>query len=160
MGQRRLLSISQEQFDLLSNALRIRIMYALKDRARTAKQVAEELGESSGNVHYHIQKLFKGGLLDLVESKEVSGILEKYYQSKGDRFELQSSDQEIHVEGKTKSRILANFKVNEAELDLFMDEMSEFFSKWERRNNSPDSFEVVIDSSVIIRSPDGGTCEK
>jgi len=74
--------ITSEQEKLLLNATRIRILRALAHAALTAKQVADKLGGSKGNVHYHVQRLLDGGLLDLVETREVSGILEKYYRAK------------------------------------------------------------------------------
>lgn len=150
MDQPKPLSITQEQFNLLSNSLRIRIMYALKDRAMTAKQVADQLSESPGNVHYHVQKLYKGGLIELVETRETSGILEKYYCSKADRFEFDSPNGNMDVQGQTRTRALAYIKVTESELQEFMMELTELLSKWECRDSSPDSFEVVCDSSIIL----------
>lgn len=152
MDQQKSVLITQKQFDLLSNALRSRIMYVLKDRVLTAKQVAEQLGESPGNVHYHIQKLFKGGLIDLVDTKEVSGILEKYYQSVGDRFELNTPTNEVRVEGKTRSRVFANFRVDETKLKAFIEELSVLLSKWEQQPGPSNGFEVVFDSSLIVRN--------
>lgn len=74
--------ITEKQETLLMNATRIRILRALAHTSLTAKQVADKLGGSKGNVHYHVQRLLDGGLLDLVETREVAGILEKYYRAK------------------------------------------------------------------------------
>ncbi len=52
----------------------------LKDEALTAKQVATKLNKSAGSVHYHVQILYDGGLLELVDTKEKRGIIEKYYK--------------------------------------------------------------------------------
>lgn len=80
------LNISIEQAKLLGNALRVKIISQLIDKPKTAKQVADLLGHSGGNVHYHIKKLYEGGLLELVEEKQVGGVVEKYYKSKGKWF--------------------------------------------------------------------------
>ncbi|WP_067729835.1 ArsR/SmtB family transcription factor [Oceanobacillus damuensis] len=80
------LKISIEQSKLLGNALRIKIISLLLNKPRTAKQVSDQLGNSPGNVHYHIKKLYEGGLIELVETKEVGGIIEKYYKAKSKWF--------------------------------------------------------------------------
>jgi DNA-binding transcriptional ArsR family regulator len=74
--------VTEDQEKLLYNATRIRILRALNSQPMTAKQVAEVLGASKGNVHYHVQRLYEAGLLQLVETRPNGGILEKYYQAK------------------------------------------------------------------------------
>lgn len=76
------MDISIAQAKLLANSLRAKIIYQLHETPLTAKQVADKLGESGGNVHYHIKKLHEGELLDLVEERKVGGVIEKYYKSK------------------------------------------------------------------------------
>ncbi|WP_136603773.1 winged helix-turn-helix domain-containing protein [Paenibacillus dokdonensis] len=80
------IEISVEQAKLLGSAQRVKIIKTLVDTAKTSKQVADELGESPGSIHYHIQKLYEGGLIDLVETRTVGGIVEKYYKSKAKWF--------------------------------------------------------------------------
>ncbi|QSO51640.1 winged helix-turn-helix transcriptional regulator [Alicyclobacillus curvatus] len=74
--------VTEDQEKLLYNATRIRILRALNSQPMTAKQVAQVLGASKGNVHYHVQRLYEAGLLQLVETRPNGGILEKYYQAK------------------------------------------------------------------------------
>lgn len=69
------LTISAEQQKLISNATRIQILHLLKNEALTAKQVATKLNKSTGSVHYHVQILYDGGLLELVDTKENEGLL-------------------------------------------------------------------------------------
>lgn len=144
------LSITEYQLELLSSSIRVRIMYVLKDKAMTSKQVAEHLKESPGNIHYHIQKLYKAGLLDLVETKESSGILEKYYQSVADRFQISDLKDDISVPGRTRSRMFSYFKLTESELQMFMDELMELLAKWENRTSSVGSSEVIFDASIVV----------
>lgn len=84
--------ITVEQAKLLGSAQRVKIIGCLIDTPKTAKQVADELRESPGSIHYHIQKLFEGGLIDLVETRTVGGIVEKYYKSKGKWFNTTSAE--------------------------------------------------------------------
>jgi predicted ArsR family transcriptional regulator len=71
---------SLEQAKVLTNELRMKIFSVYFDqKPRTAKQLADELGLSPSKVHYHIRELVKVGLLFLYSTKEVNGIVEKYY---------------------------------------------------------------------------------
>lgn len=72
---------SIEQLRAVSDMLRIRIVELLKDQPKTATQLADLLAMTPARVHYHVRELEKVGLLRLVETREKSGILEKYYQA-------------------------------------------------------------------------------
>lgn len=69
-----------EQMRAISDMLRIRIINTLEKQPMTATQLGEELGLAPAKVHYHVRELEKVGLLELVETREKGGILEKYYQ--------------------------------------------------------------------------------
>lgn len=69
-----------EQMRAMADLLRIRIVDSLKKRAMTVTQLGEELGLAPAKVHYHVRELERVGLLELVETREKGGILEKYYQ--------------------------------------------------------------------------------
>lgn len=69
-----------EEAKVLTNELRMKIFSIYFDqKPRSAKQLADELGLSPSKVHYHIRELVKVGLLFLYDTKEVNGIIEKYY---------------------------------------------------------------------------------
>lgn len=74
-NQQGMFDITVEQAKLLGSSQRVKIIGSLTDTPKTAKQVADELGESPGSIHYHIQKLYDGGLIDLVETRTVGGLL-------------------------------------------------------------------------------------
>lgn len=78
--------ITAQQFQLLSSPIRLRILHVLASEPKTAKQVADEMGETRGSVHYHIQRLVEGGLVELTETRQAGSITEKYYRSRGTRF--------------------------------------------------------------------------
>src|SRR4051794_25122945 len=48
---------------------------------RTCTQVGAELGESPQAVYYHVKRLQKAGLLELVEERRVRGITEGVYRA-------------------------------------------------------------------------------
>lgn len=84
------MDVNLEQQKLISSPLRVKIIYLLATQAMTAKQVADELGKSTGSIHYHIQQLYNGGILELEETKEKRGIIEKYYRSRATHFNLKN----------------------------------------------------------------------
>ncbi|QAA34056.1 ArsR/SmtB family transcription factor [Clostridium manihotivorum] len=79
-----------EQIKAYSDPYRLRILTLLRNRgdAATVKEIADELGEVPAKVHYHIKKLEKAGIVELIRTKEVKGIIAKYYYLTADRFEI------------------------------------------------------------------------
>jgi len=71
---------SVEQLKAIADVLRLRIIDVLQDRPMTVTQLGERMGMAPAKIHYHVRELEKVGLVQLVETREKSGILEKYYQ--------------------------------------------------------------------------------
>ncbi|MEI3606145.1 winged helix-turn-helix domain-containing protein [Pseudogracilibacillus sp. SE30717A] len=125
--------ISVEQSKLLGNTLRIKIISVLQETAKTSKQVATEIGESPGNVHYHIQKLYNGKLIDLVEEKPVGGVIEKYYLARSSSFE---SPEGIYPELKPGFNAASSVSsssalyLNEEDKEKLLEEFTDLIKKW------------------------------
>src|SRR5579863_681313 len=79
---------SIEQLRAVSDRLRLRIADLLARRAMTVAQLSAELGLAHAKVHYHVRELEQVGLVRLVETREKSGILEKYYRAVARGFSL------------------------------------------------------------------------
>ncbi len=129
------IEISVEQAKLLGSAQRIKIIGALADVAKTSKQVAVELGESPGSTHYHIQKLYEGGLIDLVETRTVGGIVEKYYKAKAKWFDThgkQLIDPVLADDYKSASstRISLRLQLSPEEREQMTSEFKALLEKW------------------------------
>lgn len=137
------LTISAEQQKLISNATRIQILHLLKDEALTAKQVATKLNKSTGSVHYHVQILYDGGLLELVDTKEKRGIIEKYYKAKSAHFYIEESG----TEGtNTGSHIVSHLFLTPEELQQLTWEVTQVLLRWEnktaRQSNSEEEYAI------------------
>ncbi|GMR65392.1 MULTISPECIES: winged helix-turn-helix domain-containing protein [Bacillus] len=137
------LTISAEQQKLISNATRIQILHLLKDEALTAKQVATKLNKTAGSVHYHVQILYDGGLLELVETKEKRGIIEKYYKAKASHFYIEESG----TEGtNTGSHIVSHLFLTPEELQQLTWEITQVLLRWEnktaRQSNSEEEYAI------------------
>ncbi|HEX8636938.1 MAG TPA: helix-turn-helix domain-containing protein [Pyrinomonadaceae bacterium] len=69
-----------EQVKLLADPFRLRILELFKGaEPLTTKQVADILGEKPTKLYHHVEQLQKAGLINLVETRQNRGIVEKYY---------------------------------------------------------------------------------
>jgi DNA-binding transcriptional ArsR family regulator len=99
---------SYEQAKVLSNKIRMKIIYVFSDIVpRTAKQIADELELPKSKAHYHVKELFRVGLLELVETKGKGGVIEKYYLPIAEEFHIcMDEDEEQRKNGGKSGRYL------------------------------------------------------
>lgn len=71
-----------EEIKAISHPYRVEILEAFAQEPLSAKQLSEMLGEPHAKINYHIKILLGAGILDLVEERVKSGIIEKYYLPK------------------------------------------------------------------------------
>ena len=147
------LIIDDKQNKLLQNALRIKIMHALSREAMTSKQVADLLRKTPGNVHYHIQRLYEGGLLELSDTRSVAGIVEKYYAAKASQFRFPGraegdswqADDDAWTGGSPFSEYHATrLDLSDDEAVRFSDELKTLLEKWERNTQGGQEYGVSI----------------
>lgn len=91
MTKRKRLS-TVEEIKAISDPYRIQILTTFKMRGKpsTVKQIADEMKEVPAKVHYHVKKLESVDILKLTHTKEINGIIAKYYEPTADRFEIKS----------------------------------------------------------------------
>lgn len=70
--------------------------YSNKGEPATVKEIADEMGEVPAKVSYHVKKMEKVGILQLVYTKEINGIVAKYYEPTAEDFEIQCSSNDGH----------------------------------------------------------------
>ncbi len=66
----------------IAHPKRIDILKAFNNLPLSAKQLSQMLDEPDAKINYHIKTLYNVGILELVEEKIKSGIVEKYYYPK------------------------------------------------------------------------------
>lgn len=66
---------------LVAHPLRSQCFSLLSERTMSPAELSVELGENLGNVSYHVRKLWKGGVIEIVEEKPVRGAMEHFYRS-------------------------------------------------------------------------------
>lgn len=85
---------SPGQLKALSHPLRQRMLFALGREPATTSQLAVSLGERKGNIGHHLKVLHEAGLVRVVETRQVRGGTEQYYQRTARRMSYTSSPPE------------------------------------------------------------------
>lgn len=80
------------QHRAIGNRVRWQILGLLNDRAATITQLAGTLGVLKGSASYHVRVLEQAGLIRVVRTRKVRGVLERYYGRTARRYELDRAD--------------------------------------------------------------------
>jgi DNA-binding transcriptional ArsR family regulator len=64
---------------MIADPLRLQIIRSL-DKPRTVKELAERLDTPATKLYYHVNQLEKHNIIRVVDTRIVSGIIEKHYQ--------------------------------------------------------------------------------
>lgn len=72
---------SVERLKIFADPLRQQLLQAFCCTAATVKQAAEQLGEKPSRLYHHVDLLEQHGFLEVVETKQVRGTIEKTYQT-------------------------------------------------------------------------------
>lgn len=76
------------QFKALGHPLRHRLLFALGQEPATISQLATALGTAKGNVAHHLGVLRDAGMVRVVETRQVRGGTEQYYQRAAKLFDF------------------------------------------------------------------------
>jgi DNA-binding transcriptional ArsR family regulator len=68
-----------EQLRAVSNLTRHRIMAVLRFEPATITQIAARVGLAKGSSSYHVRLLERAGLVTVVRTRKVRGVIERYY---------------------------------------------------------------------------------
>lgn len=66
---------------IVAHPLRSQCLTLLAERTMSPAELADELDENLGNVSYHVRKLWRGGVVEIVEEKPVRGAMEHFYKA-------------------------------------------------------------------------------
>lgn len=82
-----------EEIKTISDPFRLKILLLFdeEDTPMTVKQVATKLEEVASKVHYHVKELERIGVLEIVETKEKAGIMEKFYSPTAESFRIEKN---------------------------------------------------------------------
>jgi predicted ArsR family transcriptional regulator len=92
MKKEKILS-SLEEIKVISDPFRFKILVLFNEEtgSLTVKQMAVKLNEVPSKVHYHVKELERIGVLEIVETKEKGGVIEKFYLPTAEVFKLEKN---------------------------------------------------------------------
>ncbi|MDQ0174853.1 ArsR/SmtB family transcription factor [Bacillus chungangensis] len=105
-----------EQVRAIADPLRVQIIWAIFDEAKTGKMIATELGLSAPKVHYHLRELEKNGLIMIEREEEKNGIMQKFYRPIAKNYSVSSSLLTPELETQLESVQLESFLLPAKEL--------------------------------------------
>jgi DNA-binding transcriptional ArsR family regulator len=70
-----------ELMKILSDPRRSRILHFASDKPMTVKTLAEKLGEDPLRLYYHVKKMLKAELLEIVETRQHGNLTEHFYKA-------------------------------------------------------------------------------
>ena len=100
----------------IAHPRRIDVLRAFNNEPLSAKQLSQMLDEPHAKINYHIKTLYKVGILELVEEKIKSGIVEKYYYPKAKNILIDKDIINIYLEEKNEEKHIS--KIDDI-IDLF-----------------------------------------
>jgi predicted transcriptional regulator len=82
-----------DEIKTISDPFRLKILFLFDEdnTPMTVKQMAVKLEEVPSKVHYHVKELERIGVLEIVKTKEKSGIVEKFYLPTAETFKVERS---------------------------------------------------------------------
>jgi len=83
-----------EQLRALGDDLRSRIVVLLRDRSLSTTELAEQLGLPKGTVGHHVKVLEKAGLIQVVRTRQVRAVTEKFYGRVARLFLFKGTDED------------------------------------------------------------------
>jgi DNA-binding transcriptional ArsR family regulator len=83
-----------EQLRALGDDLRSKIVVLLRERAASTTELAKKLGLPKGTVGHHVKVLEKAGLVQVVRTRQVRALTEKYYGRTARLFLFKSTEEE------------------------------------------------------------------
>jgi DNA-binding transcriptional ArsR family regulator len=76
---------------VIADPLRWQIVELLVMQTMTVRQLAEKLGLATSKLYYHINTLEEHGLIQVVDTRIVSGIIEKHYRTTATDIDIEPS---------------------------------------------------------------------
>lgn len=103
-----------EQLKVISDPLRIKILWEIMDEAKTGKILADILESPAPKIHYHLKELERVGLIKVERTEEKNGIIQKFYRPIAQSFSIEEilPDQRTAVKDELSDALKENILVS------------------------------------------------
>lgn len=132
-----------EDIKIFLDPFRMKILKTIKNNKTpmTVKEIADNLEMTPANVHYHVKKLEAIGVLEIKHTKEINGIIAKYYDFTADTITFNTEDVDKNVVNSLKP-MFANGLIN-----FFDDAKQNLINIMNLKEKSIGSTDIYISSS-------------
>lgn len=113
--------------------LKIFLNFVKVGRPATGKEIADIMNELPSKIHYHIKKMEKYGILTLVYTKNVNGIIAKYYEPAAETITVDNS----YLDDNSKKIVIG--EVSKGAGLLFDKAKEDFIAKYQNYESQPDN---------------------
>lgn len=79
-----------EEVQIFSVPYRIKILDCMYSMGvpSTVKNIADKMGETPAKIHYHVKKMEQVGIIKLVYTKNINGIIAKFYEPAAEQYHI------------------------------------------------------------------------
>lgn len=81
-----------KQLKAMADPLRVQLIQLMRNRARSTRELAEEVSAPKGTVGHHLKVLESAGLIRVVRTRKVRAVTEKFYGRTARLFLYQTED--------------------------------------------------------------------
>ena len=136
---------TNEEVKAISDPFRIKILYEIKKARKsvTVKQIAGNMKETPSKVYYHVKKLEKNGIVHIVKTEVINGIIAKFYELSADTFKIEDSllnESFEKISDNERSRLIST---------VYMENMKSFMKSMKKYKAEKDQDNIFIVSSIL-----------
>ncbi len=144
------------QFKALGHPFRQRLLFALGQQAATISQLAVALAAQKGNVAHHLKVLREAGMVRVVETRQVRGGTEQYYQRTARKLKiagraaaptramLEAVAEEISAAPGEPLLVLRHVRLTTAQAEQLTTTLSELVDKAEDAGDDQPRYSILV----------------
>lgn len=146
---------TKEELKVISDPFRMSIIktFLKSDKSMTLKDVADILGVAPSKVHYHAKKIIAYEMLLLDYTREINGIIAKYYKSAYDSYRISYGELDENMDDKfissTEEMVL---KVVGEFSSTFLERIRLKHENSEKKKNDESLLDIDIKGSLTQKS--------
>ncbi|MED2973993.1 helix-turn-helix domain-containing protein [Fictibacillus sp. B-59209] len=124
-----------EQLKVISDPLRLKVLWEIIDEAKTGKMIAGILEAPAPKIHYHLKELDRVGLITVEKTEEKNGIIQKFYRPIARNFSVENilKQHKDHVKNELSDTLRENVLISLDKTKSYLRRVdSSLFEEWKQ----------------------------
>ncbi|MCK6255950.1 helix-turn-helix domain-containing protein [Fictibacillus sp. KIGAM418] len=124
-----------EQLKVISDPLRLKVLWEIIDEAKTGKMIADILEAPAPKIHYHLKELDRVGLITVEKTEEKNGIIQKFYRPIARNFSVENilKQHKDHVKNELSDTLRENVLISLGKTKSYLRRVdSRLFEEWKQ----------------------------